>query len=88
MENQPELPRPPLRDLLLGRGYATYRRLLKYVRKHLPGKHAPPEFHRHRYPGISLQDLTKRINKIQQVIGDTSEIKAEEISDQIFLIRP
>jgi surface carbohydrate biosynthesis protein len=88
MERQPELPKPPLTDLLLGRGYATYRRLLKYVRKHLPGKHAPPEFHRHRYPGISLQDLIKRINKIQQVIGDTSEIKAEEISDQIFLIRP
>ena len=88
MERQPELARPPLRDRLLGRGYATYRRLLKYVRKHLPGKHAPPEFHRYRYPGISLQELMNRINKIQQVLGDTSKIKAEQISDQIFLIRP
>jgi surface carbohydrate biosynthesis protein len=87
MERQPELPRPPLSDRFLGRGYATYRRLLKYVRKHLPGKHAPPEFHRHRYPGISLQELISRINKIQQVLGDTSKIKAEQISDQIFLIR-
>jgi len=88
MERQPELARPPLSDRLLGRGYATYRRLLKYVRKHWPGKHAPPEFHRYRYPGISLQELINRINKIQQVLGDTSKIKAEQISDQIFLIRP
>ena len=88
MERQPELARPPLSDRLLGRGYATYRRLLKYVRKYWPGKHAPPEFHRYRYPGISLQELINRINKIQQVLGDTSKIKAEQISDQIFLIRP
>jgi surface carbohydrate biosynthesis protein len=88
MKRQPVLPKPPLSDRLLGKGFANYRRLVRYVRKHLPGKHAPPEFHRHRYPGISLQELINRINKIQQVLGDTSTIKAEQIFDQIFLIRP
>jgi surface carbohydrate biosynthesis protein len=88
MERQPVLPKPPLGDRLSGMGYANYRRLIKYVRKHLPGKHAPPEFHHHRYPGISLQELINRLYKIQQVLGDTSTIKAEQISDQIFLIRP
>jgi len=88
MESQPELPNPPLSDRLLGRGFANWRLLVKFVRKHLPGKHAPPEFHRHRYPGISLQELMNRISKIQQVLGDTSSINAEQISDQIFLIIP
>jgi surface carbohydrate biosynthesis protein len=86
MENRPELPKPRLSDRILGKGFASWRRLVKYVRKHLPGKHAPPEFHRHRYPGISLQELTQRIFKLQQVLGDTSSIKAEQISDQIYLI--
>jgi len=88
MENQPELPKPPLFDRFLGRGLADWRLLVKYVRKHLPGKHAPPEFHRHRYPGISLQELIDRISKIQHVLGDTNDINAGYISDQIFLIRP
>jgi hypothetical protein len=88
MDRRPNLPTPSLRDRLLGRGFAGWRRLVKYVRKHLPGKHAPPEFHRHRYPGISLPELTNRIARIQQVLGNESAIKAEQIADQIFLIRP
>jgi len=88
MESRPELPEPPLSDRLIGRGFANWRLLVKQVRKHLPGKHAPPEFHRHRYPGISLQELINRIAKIQQVLGDSRTIKAEQLSDQIFLISP
>jgi len=88
MEGQSVLPKPPLSDRLLGRGFAGWRRLVKYVRKQLPGKHAPPEFHRHRYPGISLQELMNRVSRIQQVLGHTGSIKTEKISDQIFLMRP
>jgi surface carbohydrate biosynthesis protein len=88
IERQPVLPKPPLSDRFLGQGFADWRRLVKYVRKHLPGKHAPPEFHRHRYPGISLQELKNRISIIQQVLGDTRCIKAEKISDQIFQMSP
>jgi surface carbohydrate biosynthesis protein len=88
MQSRSELPEPPLHDRLLGEGFAKWRRLVKSVRKHLPGKHAPPEFHRHRYPGISLQELMNRIKRIQEVLCDTSSVNAEPISDQIFLISP
>jgi len=88
IEHQPVLPKPPLSDRFLGQGFADWRRLVKYVRKHLPGKHAPLEFHRHRYPGISLQELKNRISIFQQVLGDTRCIKAEKISDQIFQMSP
>ena len=88
MKNQPELPCPPLSDRLLARSFANWRRLVKYVRKHLPGKHAPPEFHRHRYPGISIQELIHRADRIKQAINDPGEIKAKQIYNQIFLIQP
>jgi hypothetical protein len=88
MAHQPVLPKPVLSDRLIGMGFAHWRRLVKYVRKHIPGKHAPPEFHRHRYPGISLQELISRISNIQQVLRDSRNINAESIADQIFLMTP
>lgn len=88
MERQKVLPKPPLSDRLTGRVFADWRRLVKYARKQLSGKQAPPEFHRHRYPGISLNELMNRIARIQQVLGHTRSIKAEQISDQIFLLGP
>ena len=87
-EARPGLSKPVLNRRALGCIQANWRRFNRYVRKYLPGKHAPVEFHRHRYPGISLQELTNRISKIQKIIGITSGIKAEQISDQIFQISP
>lgn len=86
LETQGKLPKPPLRYQLLGRFFANWRRMVKYFRKQFSGKLAPPEFHRHRYPGISLQELTRRISRVQHALGDTSSINAQQISDQIFLI--
>jgi surface carbohydrate biosynthesis protein len=88
MKGRPVLPNPPLTDRIVGRVFAKYRRIYKNIKKYLPGTHAPPVFHRHRYPGISLQELLSRTDKIQQALGDVSELKAEQISDQIFLIKP
>jgi len=88
MKRQPVLPKPPLSARISGSITANYRRIYKNIILHMPGTHAPPDFHRHRYPGISLQELKDRIERIQQVLGDTSNINAEQIADQIFLIRP
>jgi len=88
IKHQPVLPKPPLSDRIAGRAFATYRIIYKNIKKYKPGTQAPPQFHVHRYPGISLQELIRRINKIQQVLGETCKIKTEQISDQIFLIQP
>ena len=84
VENRPHLPTPPLLSRASGRSLAYWRRALKSIKKNFDGKQAPPEFHRHRYPGISLQELIDRISKIQRVIGDTTKIGARQISGQIF----
>ncbi|HED18596.1 MAG TPA: hypothetical protein ENI74_03730 [Gammaproteobacteria bacterium] len=81
-----ELPKPALFTHLAGRTLANGRHLIKRIRRDLPGSHAPPEFHRHRYPGITLEELRERMSLFQRTLGDTTELKAEQIHDQIFRI--
>ncbi|MEE8429274.1 MAG: hypothetical protein V3S33_07220, partial [Gammaproteobacteria bacterium] len=65
---------------------ANGRRLTKWLKSRLPGTHAPPAYHLHRYPDICLPDLRRRMSRLQQVIGDNTDIKVEEVRDQIFRI--
>jgi hypothetical protein len=80
------LVKPALNRKALGWSLATWRRFNRYIRKYLPGKHAPQEFHRHRYPGITLQELNMKIARLQQVIEDRTILKTDQISDQIFVV--
>jgi surface carbohydrate biosynthesis protein len=86
VKDRPSLPHPGPGRRMAGWGVANGRRFIRYIRKFRPGSYAPPEFHRHRYPGISLQELNASISKFQQVLGDSSKIKADRLFDQIFLI--
>jgi len=79
-------PPPPLVKRLAGVSLANGRYLLKQLIRHLPGSHAPPEFHRHRYPGISLSELHERIGRFQLALGDETKIKAEQMYEQVFRI--
>jgi surface carbohydrate biosynthesis protein len=86
MESRTELPKPGLPDRLSGWCRAKGRRLIKRAKAYIPGSHAPPEFHRHRYPGISLEELRSRIRKFQQLLGDDGDLKVEEVFHHIFRI--
>jgi len=79
-------PEPAWHNRILGWGLANGRRLVIFMRKYFSETAAPPEFHRHRYPGISLEELRSRISIFQQVLNDRTDVKAEEITDQIFKI--
>lgn len=87
-ENRPALQAPPLPQRLSGVVMAQSRVLIKRVKSYFPGSHAPPEFHRHRYPGISLEELRQRIRRFQEILGDETPVSAEAITPQIFSIRP
>ena len=86
MQGRYQLPKPALHDQLAGRYQANLRRLVKWYKSHLPDSKYRPEFQRHRYPGLSLNELQSRILHFQQVLGDSTEIKAKQISDYIFQI--
>jgi surface carbohydrate biosynthesis protein len=86
MEGRLELPRPPLHNRLAGWSMSTIRTLIKRVKERLPGSHNRPEFQRHRYPEISFEEIRARLSWFQQVLGDSKELKVEQISQQFFEI--
>ena len=86
MAGRSELPKPDLLDRLKGWSVANGRRLVKGLLSYLPNTHNRPEFQRHRFPGISLGALNNKIERIQQILGDTAKLKVEQLSDVLFRI--
>jgi hypothetical protein len=78
--------KPGLLDLLTGYCMANIRTLKRKIKARLPGSRKKPEFHRHRYPEVSLAEMQRRIQKFQQVLGDSSKLHLEQISDRFFRI--
>jgi len=60
--------------------------LINRYKSYLPGEFNKPAFQRHRYPGISIEELRVRLSRLQHILGYSEELKVEEISDQIFRI--
>jgi surface carbohydrate biosynthesis protein len=88
VQGRPALPSPPLPTRLLGRVLADGRFLVKRIKSHFPGSHAPPEFHRHRYPDVSGDEMLSRIRRFQAILGDDTPIRVEPIAPRIFRIGP
>ena len=67
---------------------ATTRRLVKRLLSYLPDSHNRPEFHRHRYPGTSLDEVRERVSRIEKALGDCRVSEVNRISSEIFQISP
>jgi surface carbohydrate biosynthesis protein len=79
-------PRPLLRRL---DGWVTSKGLhvLRQVKSILPGSHNRPEFQRHRYPGIPLEEVADRLTRFQQLIGDSTPLTVEPVTATIYRVR-
>jgi hypothetical protein len=87
MEEMSEMPEPAIRDRLKSWVWATKRRVKKRFRGYRPNmSHNRPEFLRHRYPEISLEQLSERIARFQQLLGHNAELKIQKIAHQFFRI--
>ena len=62
--------------------------LAKGIKSSLPGSHNRPEFQRHRFPEISLEKLEAKLERFQQLLGYTTQLKVKKVSDVIFNISP
>ncbi len=78
----------PLKKRLERRALTRGLHLAKRIKSSLPGSHNRPEFQRHRYPGISLENLRAKLNQFQQLRGHDRDLKVEHISNVIFKISP
>ena len=81
-----QLRKPPIHDRLAGRYEAGWRRMVKWYKSHLPDSKYRPEFQRHRYPGLTLNELSGRIAKIQQILKNTTALKVGQLSEYIFRV--
>jgi len=81
MAGRSELPKPAWHAQLPGHYRAAWRRLIKWYKSHLQDSKYRPEFQRHRYPGLTLDELQERI-----LLGDSTQLQAEQISDYIYKI--
>ena len=81
-----ELPRPWAGARLYGWSLWAVRTMVKRYKDSRPASHNRPEFQRHRYPEVALQELQNRISRIRTVLGIQEELRAEKISDQFFRI--
>jgi surface carbohydrate biosynthesis protein len=86
LENRSELPRPSLRHHLEGWSISAIRTLIKRSKELLPASHNRPEFQRHRYPEVSLEQVRARISRLQQLLGESRELKVAQIRGQFFRI--
>ncbi len=71
-----------LQRRMIADGYHLYKRL----KPKLPGSHNRPEFQKHRYPGITLEALNQKIERIQNILEDTTRLKVEQLSEVLFRI--
>jgi hypothetical protein len=78
---------PAFHHRLQGFIWATRRKIKKRVRGYLPNmSHNRPEYLRHRYPDVSMDDVRSRISRFRQILGNSSKLRIERLHDRFFRI--
>jgi len=83
---------PTLTSRLHGRYLTTKRRLrqkYKSLKSYLPNRPKSKyrsEFQRHRYPGVSLEEMRVKVARFQDLLGLSGELAVEQHSHDIFRI--
>jgi surface carbohydrate biosynthesis protein len=83
---QAEFPRPWAGARIYGWSLWAVRTLVKRYKDSRPASHNRPEFQRHRYPEVMLEDMQNRISRIRTVLGMQEELRTEKLSHQFFRI--
>jgi surface carbohydrate biosynthesis protein len=86
VKGQAQLPIPGVGKRISGWSRWALRTLIKRYKDSRPGSHNRPEFQRHRYPRVALEDLQERVSRFQELLSDSRKLKVERIFDQFFRI--
>ena len=87
LEGRTVLPVPSLGDRMGAWYEATRRRWKKKWKGRKQGSQTALEFHRHRYPGHSLEDVQARLARLQRTLDDPTSLVVEQVAEEIFTIR-
>jgi len=86
VEGRTELPQPGVGTRLSGWSLWSVRTIIKRYKDSRPGSHNRPEFQRHRYPDVSLEDMQSRVSRFQKILNDREILKVEQIDGKFFRI--
>jgi surface carbohydrate biosynthesis protein len=81
-----EASKPGLGDRLSAWALSTGRTLMKRYKDSRPGSYNRPEFQKHRYPPIAIEDIQSRIWRMQKVLQLGKDLKVEPVLDKFFHI--
>jgi surface carbohydrate biosynthesis protein len=73
-------------DRIHGWSLSTGRTLIKRFKAYLPGSHNRPAFQRHRYPGVSTEDIRERVARFEKILKPGARIQVDSMGEQFFRI--
>jgi len=85
-EKWSEESKPGIGARFSARALSTGRTLIKRYKDNRPGSYNRPEFQKHRYPPITLNDMQKRVSRFRKVLNIGEELKVEPVLDKFFHI--
>jgi surface carbohydrate biosynthesis protein len=80
------LRRPLFHKRVQGRCQATLRGLKKRYNASLPGSINQPAFQKHRYPGVTLDEVKDRVRRFQTALGKPGRLRVEEMDGRFYRI--
>jgi len=86
MGDRSTLPRPALAGRVEGWCRAAYRRWKKRLKGRKAGSQTALEFHRHRYPPLSLADVEARLARLQRALHDPTPLQVRQVAEEVFRI--
>jgi surface carbohydrate biosynthesis protein len=86
LDGRSELPKPAFSDWLKGHYKATRRILKRRFKSTFQDSNDKSKFDRHRYPGISLEEVCTRVSLFQQLLGESRKLEVSQIGTHIFRI--
>jgi len=79
-------PAPPRRERLRARGRLLHRTLSKRINTWIPQHRNNARYHKHRFPGITVEQLRERIDRFDRQLGRFKHLRVERFDDHIFHI--
>ena len=77
---------PSMQQRLEGWYLANWRRMVKWYKSFLPGSKYRPEFQRHRYPSLALDEIKNRVSRMQRLLQMKENLNVTQVSEHIFKI--
>jgi hypothetical protein len=83
------LPEPPRFHRYAISWLTTHARTIwKRSRKHLKNHRNSAQFHNHRFPGTSVEDLQARITRLSAELGRFQDLRVRELWENVYTIEP